>query len=541
MSSNWYKIKEQGNSEFKIGHYITAIDYYTRAMELNPNEPTLYSNRATCYKLLGKYRESLNDYKKAIQFNPKNTKNLKKLASVYVLLGNFGEAQIILQKCVNLEPNDSSNLTELNKVKKLISNYENIHEKMKDKRWEDVETLSNQLITDAPAFGTLKQIYIESLLENCKFKEAINFINSKVTSDEKNKDHEFLYLLSKAYYYKGDYQDAKRTMNNLMSIAMEEEKYTKLLKYINGIESAKKKANSLFKDGKLDEAITEYTKLLEYDPENKNFQSIILTNRALCYRKQNKLMEALKDVDEALKLNPLYVTGYIRRGHVYKDLKMYDDAVHDFQKVKELDPSNRDADALIKEASSLNDQARNRDYYKILGIDRNATPEQIKKAYRKMALKWHPDRNSESEQSKKVAQRKFEDIGDAYAVLSDPKKKQMFDMGVDPLNPQNASGANGPDFGGPGMNVHFQGDPNEIFKMFFGGNGTQGNTQTFFTTSSDGNFGDFDDFFGKGSGGFSQFFTNMGGNMGNMGGNFQGEGNPFNMFFKQKGGSKKKK
>ena len=205
MSSNWLKIKEQGKSEFKIGHYITAIDYYTRAMELNPNEPTLYSNRATCYKLLGKYRESLNDYKKAIQFNPKNTKNLKKLASVYVLLGNFGEAQIILQKCVNLEPHDSSNLTELNKVKKLISNYENIHEKMKDKRWEDVETLSNQLITDAPAFCTLKQIYIESLLENCKFKEAINFINSKVTTDEKNKDHEFLYLLSKAYYYKGDY------------------------------------------------------------------------------------------------------------------------------------------------------------------------------------------------------------------------------------------------------------------------------------------------------------------------------------------------
>ena len=540
MSSNWYKIKEQGNSEFKIGHYITAIDYYTRAMELNPNEPTLYSNRATCYKLLGKYRESLNDYKKAIQFNPKNTKNLKKLASVYTLLGNFGEAQIILQKCVNLEPNDSSNTNELNKIKKIIGNYEKINEKIKDKRWDDVEILSNQLIAEVPAFGTLKQIYIESLLENCKFKEAINFINSKVTSDEKNKEHEFLYLLSKAYYYKGDYQDAKRTMNNLMSVAMEEEKYTKLLKHINGIESVKKKANSLFKDGKLDEAIAEYTKLLEYDPENKNFQSIILANRALCYRKQNKLMEALKDVDEALKLNPLYVTGYIRRGHVYKDLKMYDDAVHDFQKVKELDPSNRDADSLIKEASSLNDQARNRDYYKILGIDRNATPEQIKKAYRKMALKWHPDRNSESEQSKKVAQRKFEDIGDAYAVLSDPKKKEMFDMGVDPLNPQNASGPNGPEFnGGNGMNFQFHGDPNEIFKMFFGGNGTQGNTQTFFTTSTDGNFGDFDDFFeGKGPGGFSQFFTNMGGN---MGGNFQGQGGPFKMFFQQKGGSKKKK
>ena len=243
-------------------------------------------------------------------------------------------------------------------------------------------------------------------------------------------------------------------------------------------------------------------------------------------------MEALKDADEALKLNPKYVTGYIRRGNIYKDLKMYDDAIHDFQEAKSLDPNNRDIDASIKESSSLKDQARNRDYYAILGVDRNATPEEIKKAYRKMALKYHPDRNSESEQSKKVAQRKFEDIGDAYSVLSDPKKKQMFDMGVDPLNPEVASGA-----GGPGMNFHFSGgDPSEIFKMFFGGEGGD----TFFKTSS-------------GPGSNFQFFTNMGGN-GKSGfssafadeddfGNFfnSAGGSPFESFFKKAQGGKRKK
>ena len=94
-----------------------------------------------------------------------------------------------------------------------------------------------------------------------------------------------------------------------------------------------------------------------------------------------------------------------------------------------------------------------------------------------MALKYHPDRNSESEESKKIAQRKFQDISDAYVVLSDPKKKGMFDQGIDPLNPEVAS--SGPD--GPGVNMHFSGgDPNEIFKMFFGGNGGE----TFFKTES---------------------------------------------------------
>ena len=182
----------------------------------------------------------------------------------------------------------------------------------------------------------------------------------------------------------------------------------------------------------------------------------------------------------------------------------------------------------MNEANQKADNARNRDYYQILGINRNATPEEIKKAYRKLALKYHPDRNAESEQTKKIAQRKFEDVSDAYSVLSDPKKKQMFDQGVDPLNPETASGA-----GPAGMNMHFSGgDPNEIFKMFFGGQGGD----TFFKTSSGpgSNFGNFKFFKmggnGNGNQGFSAAFDSEEdfGNFFNSAG-----GNPFGSFFRQ--------
>lgn len=65
----------------------------------------------------------------------------------------------------------------------------------------------------------------------------------------------------------------------------------------------------------------------------------------------------------------------------------------------------------------------NKDYYKILEIDRNATEEDIKKSYRKLAMKYHPDRNPNN----KEAEAKFKDIADAYDVLSDPKKKSNYD------------------------------------------------------------------------------------------------------------------
>ena len=536
MSQNWLQMKELGNAQFKNKNYSLAIDYYSRGIEMNSSEPALYANRATCYKLLGKYRESVKDYKRAVQLNPRNTSYMKKLSSVYIITGNFGEAQILLQKCCNLEPGDPSHSYELNKAKKMVEDFEKVQEKVKDQKWDDVQEQSKTLLNDAPSFIELQKIYIKACLEQCDFKTAIDFIKNSVSSYNKSRDEEFNYLLAKTYYFNGNYDLAKREITNLIRQGFNDDKFAKLKRHIDSIESAKMRANSYFKSQNYEQAINEYTKLLEFDPENKNFMSIILTNRALCLKKQGKNMEALKDVDQAIEYNPKYSTAYVRRALIYEEFKMFDDAKSDLSKAKELDPTNTKIEGYMNEANQKAETARNRDYYQILGINRNATAEEIKKAYRKMALKYHPDRNCESEQTKKIAQRKFQDVSDAYSVLSDPKKKEMFDQGVDPLNPETAAGC-GPEgpagAAGPRMNVHFSGsDPNEVFKMFFGG---KGGDAFFKSSSGPGNF----KFFkmggnGNGAQGFSSsfdddddfgsFFNGMGMGMG---------GNPFESFFKQ--------
>ena len=105
-----------------------------------------------------------------------------------------------------------------------------------------------------------------------------------------------------------------------------------------------------------------------------------------------------------------------------------------------------------------------RDYYEVLEIEKNASPEEIKKAYRKLAIKYHPDRN----QNSKDAEQKFKEATEAYEVLSDAQKKQAYDQygfaGVDNM-------------GGPGFNASafsgfediFGGDFSGIFDSFFGG------------------------------------------------------------------------
>ena len=201
-------------------------------------------------------------------------------------------------------------------------------------------------------------------------------------------------------------------------------------------------ANEIFKNGKFEEAIEKYTELLNFDPENKKFNSVILANRSLAYQKLNNNMEALKDINQSIALNDNYTKAYFIRGNIFMNLKMYDEAWYDFQKVKDREPTNQENLRALENAKKEEKIAKKRDYYKILDIPREANENEIKKAYKKMAIKWHPDKNNESEESKKIAEKTFRDINDAYTVLSDPKKKKMYDSGVDPNNPEEADQGN---------------------------------------------------------------------------------------------------
>jgi DnaJ-class molecular chaperone len=96
-------------------------------------------------------------------------------------------------------------------------------------------------------------------------------------------------------------------------------------------------------------------------------------------------------------------------------------------------------------------------YYDILGIQKNATEDEIKKAYRKLAVKWHPDKNPDN---KDEAEKKFKQISEAYQALSDPKKRDIYDnYGEEGLKNDGGMGGGGGPFT----------SPEEIFSMFFGG------------------------------------------------------------------------
>jgi|SRR6218665_622416 len=101
-----------------------------------------------------------------------------------------------------------------------------------------------------------------------------------------------------------------------------------------------------------------------------------------------------------------------------------------------------------------------KDYYQVLGVQKGANEDEVKKAYRKMALKYHPDKNKSPN-----AEEKFKEIAEAYEVLSDPQKREVYDKyGEEGL--KGRPGAGGPE--GGNFTYTFHGNPHDTFRMFFG-------------------------------------------------------------------------
>ena len=115
--------------------------------------------------------------------------------------------------------------------------------------------------------------------------------------------------------------------------------------------------------------------------------------------------------------------------------------------------------------------AEKRDYYEVLGLEKGASEDQIKSAFRKMAMKYHPDRNP----GDKTAEEKFKEVNEAYSILSDPDKKEKYDRfgfaGVDP----NSAYSGGGGFGG--FDSSGFGGFEDIFNMFGGFGGFGGSTR----------------------------------------------------------------
>ncbi|KAJ4419293.1 Tetratricopeptide repeat and J domain-containing co-chaperone dnj1 [Neurospora sp. IMI 360204] len=178
---------------------------------------------------------------------------------------------------------------------------------------------------------------------------------------------------------------------------------------------------------------------------------------------------------ESLAINPTALYALLHQSQVQMAAEEYDAAIATLQKALEEHPAKSDLiNPLIQKAQIALKRSKTKDYYKVLGVSRDADERQIKSAYRKLSKLHHPDKAAKQGLTKETAEKKMAQINEAYEVLSDPELRARFDRGDDPNSHEGQQG--GHPFGGQGGNPFMfqQGGPGGGFRFQYGSGGFPG-------------------------------------------------------------------
>ncbi|CEP07357.1 hypothetical protein [Parasitella parasitica] len=424
------EIKNQANEQYKQGHYEEAVKLYSQAIEASPETSTYYNNRAAALMMQKNYKDAANDCRIATGLDATNAKAFLRGGTCHLKMGNLEEAGRLYKCALEIDPNSAQR--ECNNLQQVFNYMNQADTFMANNQWGLARNSLDRAISfvdpDAiPIKWRVKQA--ECALGEKNYSEASRIVNSLVRTNSQNPDA--LYLRARVFYSQGENQKTVAHCQEALRCDPDFTKARTLLKMARAIEKQKEEGNNAFKANQLENAYDAYTAALDIDPNNNFMNSRLYSNRAAVLQKQKKFEEALLDCDKAIELDQEFYKAYSRRAGCYMETEQYEEAAE-----LELKKSQR------------------KDYYKILGLTKSAGESEIKKAYRKLALQYHPDKNPDDEK----AEARFKEVGEAYAILSDPEKKARFDSGADI---DGGMGGMGGGFPGGGMDV------NEIFAQMF--------------------------------------------------------------------------
>ncbi|CAG02333.1 unnamed protein product, partial [Tetraodon nigroviridis] len=479
--------KEQGNAFYVKKDYTEAFNYYTKAIDMCPKNTSYYGNRAATLMMLCRYREALEDCQQAVRLDNSFMKAIYKLKIWYtqghlregkchLSLGNAMAASRCFQRVLELEPDNSQAQQELKNSESILE-YERMAELGFEKRdfrmvscimirvgpfAHSLQTVGDfqvvfcmdRALEYAPSCHKFKILKAECLALLGRYPEAQSVASDILRMDPTNADA--LYVRGLCLYYEDCIDKAVQFFVQALRMAPDHEKARLACRNAKALKAKKEEGNKVFKEGNFEAAFDLYSEALTIDPNNIKTNAKLYCNRATVGSKLNKLEQAIEDCTKAVKLDETYIKAYLRRAQCYMDTEQYEEAVRDYEHVYQAEKT-KEHKHLLKNAQLELKKSKRKDYYKVLGVDRNATEEEIKKAYRKRALLHHPDRHSSaSSEVQKEEEKKFKEVGEAFSVLSDAKKRSRYDSGQDLED----DGMNMGDF-----------DANNIFKAFFGGPG----------------------------------------------------------------------
>lgn len=460
-----------------------------------------YSNRAATRMSLGRLREALSDCKLAIEIDSSFLRARVRAGNIHLFLGEAADALQHFEKVLQLGKEAKS---DQKIILEAVDGFEKT-QKLNDlidqcsvfltKRTPDDATKALEIISEALSIALYSEILLEmkaeALVKLRNFDEAIQICEQTLEFAEKNasvtetdcqskdtdcsksmgRSHSRFWrwrIMSKSYFYVGKLEEANDLLQKHEKVKPVIDKYpessTSFPVTVCELLRLKTAGNEAFQAGRHLEAVELYTAALALNTESRSFTAICFCNRAAAYQALGQITDAIADCSLAIALDSNYKRAISRRATLHEMIRDYGQAGNDLRKLTSLlemrsEDKNSTSGALGRSTSNLTDlnQARMRlstveeeaqnggtlDMYMILGIERSCSATDVRKAYRKAALRHHPDKAGQflarsengddrvwreiAEEVHSDADRLFKIIGEAYAILVDTSKRLQYD------------------------------------------------------------------------------------------------------------------
>lgn len=408
----------------RVGQYLTSGRFWWQfsndgtALEISPDSSVYLSNRAAAYMAANQYLAALEDCERARELDPTNTKIMYRLARILTALGRPTDALDVLSR---IEPPASA--TDRAAAEKMLRFVSQAEEALSQDRGvsmvlfclDQARQLLGQGVKE-PRKWTLMTAEAQLKMGNDNsYGKAQDIAISMLRVN--SQDPDALMIRARAFYGMGDTDQALKLLKMCLGLDPDMKAAIKLLRTVQKLVRTKEEGNTAFKARDYRRAIDLWGEALTVDPKNKDQNAKILQNRAQAYINLKEYDNAVADCNEALRLDPGYLKAQKMRAKAHGGAGNWEEAVRDYKAVAESNPTEKGIQEEIRKAEFELKKAQRKDYYKILGVSKDAGEQEIKKAYRKMAIQYHPDKNRDGD----AGDEKFKEIGEAYETLSDPQ------------------------------------------------------------------------------------------------------------------------